>query len=484
MGNFCSVSLSIDNLIPRCFDCTAAQVNSFRRLDDWLANLRTALEELKQLRNDVKTEVDVAERQPMMKRLEQVQGWLLQVESMETEVNKLIANGSQEIDKNCYNRYKLGKKVAKKIKDVAALKSKGDFEVVAKRLPSDIVDIRPSEPTVGTESNFSKIWGHLQEEHVGIIGIYGLGGVGKTTLMTQINKKFASPTNDFDVVIWFVLLLDDIWERLHLSKVGIPIPNEQNKCKVAFTMRYEEVCGKMEAQKKVRVKCLPWETAWDLFQNKVGDETLKSDPVIPRLVELVAKECGGLSHALITLGRAMACKKTSQEWEYAIEVLNKYAVQFPGMENEVFRPLHFNDESLPNATVRSCFLYCSLYPEDSEIVVEDLINKWIDEGFLNDGAENQGSSSNVLLEKVSNDTVKMHDVIREMTLWIGREYEEQLDKFLVRAGGRETEAPEVSKWKEVKRMSLMVNKIETNRNTNMPSAHNFASEWKSVEQDQ
>ncbi|CAK9153523.1 unnamed protein product, partial [Ilex paraguariensis] len=151
----------------------------------------------------------------------------------------------------------------------------------------------------------------------------------------------------------------------------------------------------------------------------------------------------------------MACKKTSQEWEYAIEVLNKYAVQFPGMENEVFRPLHFSDESLPNATVRSCFLYCSLYPEDSKIIVGDLINKWIDEGFLNDGAENQGSSSNVLLEKVSNNTVKMHDVIREMTLWIGREYEEQLDKFLVRAGGRETEAPEVSKWKEVKRMSLM-----------------------------
>ncbi|CAK9153520.1 unnamed protein product [Ilex paraguariensis] len=519
MGNFCSVSLSIDNLIPRCFDCTAAQVNSFRRLDDWLANLRTALEELKQLRNDVKTEVDVAERQPMMKRLEQVQGWLLQVESMETEVNKLIANGSQEIDKNCYNRYKLGKKVAKKIKDVAALKSKGDFEVVAKRLPSDIVDIRPSEPTVGTESNFSKIWGHLQEEHVGIIGIYGLGGVGKTTLMTQINNKFASPTNDFDVVIWvtvsstvdmdkvqddigktiglhnetwnnksldekaiqiygvlskkkFVLLLDDIWESLNLSQVGIPIPNEQNKCKVAFTTRSEEVCGKMDAQKKVKVECLPWEKAWDLFQKKIGDETLKSDPAIPGLAELVAKECGGLPLALITVGRAMAYKQTPQAWKHAIKVLKNYAVRFPGMETKVFCPLHLSYDSLPSDTVKSCFVYCSLYPEDSLILIEDLINKWIGEGFLNewndneDGAENQGYDNidtllqACLLEKISSDKVKMHDVIREMALWIGREYEKQTDKFLVRAGGRETKAPEVSKWKEVKRMSLMVNKIE------------------------
>ncbi|CAK9153515.1 unnamed protein product [Ilex paraguariensis] len=142
----------------------------------------------------------------------------------------------------------------------------------------------------------------------------------------------------------------------------------------------------------------------------------------------------------------MAYKQTPKAWKHAIKVVKSYAVRFPSMETKVFHPLHLSYDSLPSDTVRSCFLYCFLYPEDSFIPIEDLINKWIGEGFLNewddneDGAENQGYDiidtllQACLLEKVSSDTVKMHDVIREMALWIGREYEKQTDKFLVRAG--------------------------------------------------
>ncbi|CAK9153512.1 unnamed protein product [Ilex paraguariensis] len=401
----------------------------------------------------------------------------------------------------------------------ANLKSKGVFEEVAQRLPSPLATVRPSEGIImGMKNNLCEIWGHLEKEDVGIIGLYGLGGVGKTTLLTEVNNKFVNTTHDFDVVIWvtvssnldldqvqddigkkmglydeiwknkrpegnkedicgvlskkkFVLLLDDMWERLDLLEVGIPLQNKQNS-KIVFTTRSKRVCGQMDAHKTIEVECLPWGEAWDLFQKKVGETTLKSDPNIPELAKLVAKECDGLPLALGTVGRAMAYKQTPQAWKHAIKVLKNYAVRFPGMEKKVFRPLHLSYDSLPSDTVRSCFLYCSLYPEDSSIPVADLINKWIGEGFLNewndneDGAENQGYDiidtllQACLLEKVSSDLVKMHDVIREMALWIGREYEKQTDKFLVRVGGRETEAPEISKWKEVKRMSLMVTKIE------------------------
>lgn len=39
----------------------------------------------------------------------------------------------------------------------------------------------------------------------------------------------------------FVLMLDDIWEKVDLEALGVPEPNRENRCKVAFTTRSEGV---------------------------------------------------------------------------------------------------------------------------------------------------------------------------------------------------------------------------------------------------
>ncbi|MBA0748388.1 hypothetical protein Gogos_005222 [Gossypium gossypioides] len=213
-----------------------------------------------------------------------------------------------------------------------------------------------------------------------------LRGVGKTTLLTQINNKFSTTPNGFDVVIWalvskdydvgkiqdriggnlgfsddswknksvdqkatdiygvlrskrFVVLLDDLWKRVDLNQVGIPKPSQENGSKLIFTTRSLEVCGEMGAGKKIKVECLESKKAWELFQDKVGDETLNSHPDIPNLAKQVAERCGGLPLALITIGRAMACKTTIEEWNYAIEMLKRCAL--PKMKNEVFPLLKF-----------------------------------------------------------------------------------------------------------------------------------------------
>ncbi|MBA0569187.1 hypothetical protein Golob_006635, partial [Gossypium lobatum] len=184
--------------------------------------------------------------------------------------------------------------------------------------------------------------------------------IEKTTLLTQINKKFSTTPNDFDVIIWalvskhsdvgkiqdriggnigfsdafwksksvdekavdiygvlcnkrIVVLLDDLWERVDLNQVGIPKPSQENGSKLIFTTRSLEVYGEMEARKKIKVDCLGPEKAWALFQDKVGDETLNSHPDIRKLAEEVAERCGGLPLALITISRGMACKTTPGE---------------------------------------------------------------------------------------------------------------------------------------------------------------------------
>ncbi|KAJ4721582.1 Disease resistance protein family [Melia azedarach] len=106
-----------------------------------------------------------------------------------------------------------------------------------------------------------------------------------------------------------------------------PPPTPINVSKVVFTTRELEVCGGMEAQKSFKVESLRYEDAWRLFEEKVGKETLDSHPNIPELAETVAEKCGGLPLALIVIGRAMACKKTPQEWEHAIEGVKEFSLK-------------------------------------------------------------------------------------------------------------------------------------------------------------
>lgn len=108
----------------------------------------------------------------------------------------------------------------------------------------------------------------------------------------------------------------------------------------------------------------------------------------------MAKECGSLPLALITVGLAMACRKTPREWEHAIEVLRCSASQFSGMEKRVLSLLKFSYDFLPSDATRFCLLYCSLFPEDYRISREDLIDCWMCEEFLDEsngiGVRNQG----------------------------------------------------------------------------------------------
>lgn len=102
----------------------------------------------------------------------------------------------------------------------------------------------------------------------------------------------------------FLLFLDDIWERVDLVNIGIPSTSNENESKIIFTTRSEEVCGSMQADRSIKVECLPTDKALELFREKVGNETWNAHPDIPELAEKLAGECKCLPLALITVGRA------------------------------------------------------------------------------------------------------------------------------------------------------------------------------------
>ncbi|RVW72823.1 putative disease resistance protein [Vitis vinifera] len=170
----------------------------------------------------------------------------------------------------------------------------------------------------------------------------------------------------------------------------------------------------MEAQKSLKVECLTEDEAINLFKKKVGETTLNSHSDIPQLAEIAAKECQGLPLALITIGRAMAGKNTPQEWERAIQMLKAYPSKFSGFLDGF-------------ASIDEAF-------NQGHHIIEHL-------------------KTVCLFENGGFNRVKMHDVIRDMALWLDSEYRGNKNIIL----DEEVDAMEiyqVSKWKEAHRLYL------------------------------
>ncbi|KAF7839055.1 putative disease resistance protein [Senna tora] len=335
--------------------------------------------------------------------------------------------------KNCKSSYKLGKRIAKILNNVDELATKGQMfsrvGEVAHKLPTRLAIDMPPDETVGLDLMFTK-------------------------------KKF-------------VLLLDDIWESLELKMVGVPHLKDNNfQSKVLFTTRSEDVCAKMQAQSTFQVEILTEKESLELFFMKVGEETLNSRPDIPKLAQEMAAECKGLPLALIVVGSAMAGVKSVEAWEYSRNNLTGSSWTAPNLETKVFSILKLSFDKLSDVAHRNCFLHCALYPEDREIGVRDLIDKWIGEGFLGEDTTrsiyamcNHGESViqklklSCLLESVEDDlflwrTVKMHDVIRDMALWLARDQDKNKRKILVQRDVLSVSQDDVETWGIAEKISI------------------------------
>ncbi|KAF2297562.1 hypothetical protein GH714_038716 [Hevea brasiliensis] len=507
-----------------CSSCKsiATRVSNVVNVNQMVRSLTTALKELKDKSDDLKRRVGRADLEGLT-CTNQVQGWLERVEVVESKASLIIESLGQRNE--CYgccsanfcSKYKLSKKVSKLQREINELIGKGAFDtVVADRLSPEAVQEVPNRPAVGPCMMLERVMQFLSEDEVGTIGIYGMGGVGKTTLLKSINNEFLTTSHCYDVVIWvvvskdfaadkiqqavgtrlglsweesesqqqralkirrvmrkkkFLLLLDDVWEGIDLQNIGIPLPQKENNCKVIFTGRSLDVCSDMDAHRKLKVEFLGEEDSWKLFGDKVGGREILELESIRPYAETIVRKCGGLPLALITIGKAMANKETEEEWKYAIDVLSRSPSELRGME-DVFTLLKFSYDNLETDTLRSCFLYCSLYPEDYSIDKEQLIEYWIGEGFLDSSHDsdvhNKGhaiiGSLKVacLLETGEEKTqVKMHDVIRSFALWIATECGFNKGLFLVEASMGLTAAPIAERWKEAQRISLMDNGITT-----------------------
>ncbi|TYJ38762.1 hypothetical protein E1A91_A04G015100v1 [Gossypium mustelinum] len=510
----------IFDIVPRLWGFGAKHVAHVKHLGKRLEELRAAMDDLRDHRYEVMEKVKMGLRTQQGIVTIRVERWLLKVVKFEEQVFALINEGDFQVERKCLGccprnlqtAYKIGKKVLKKKEEVEELLKKGDFAAFTLTLSPQRVAQCPMENTVGLDSKVEDVWEKIEDRNVGIIGLYGIGGVGKTTLLKKINNEISIRNHEFDSVIWvtqskatkveefqdivrrkleisddtwqkcsnendraceifrllngtrFVLLLDDVQKsffKSQLTSLGIPLPNKENGSKIIFTTRSEELCGYLGAEERIKVECLPPEQALSLFSMTVGEHVLNSNPEIPKLAEIVSARCSGLPLALLTVGSVMASRKSYHDWICAVEMLQSYPSEFSGMGDQVFPPIKFSYDNLTSSVARKCFLYCSIFPENCTISVDELIDLWIGEGLL-DGTSprEQGEfiistlKLSCLLEAdESMEFVWMHDMIRDMALWLARDEEKNKNKVLVARSGRLTDQ-EFNKWIDSSWVSL------------------------------
>ncbi|RDX57750.1 putative disease resistance protein, partial [Mucuna pruriens] len=388
--------------------------------------LETKLEELCSLEYDINKELEIAELHQGKKRKREVENWLRNVQRKKIEVYAIV----QELrDSGLFRHLKLTVQVKKLTGQVTDLVESGRFR---KGLVGCAQESR-GYPLLTTklagamfQKNVGKIWDWLVNDGVLIIGVYGMGGVGKTSMLMHMHNMLLTRVTNFDSVFWVtlsqsfsnhklqcdlakivgldiskesderkraamlswtlmrrkrcVLFLDDVWNHFPLEKVGIPVRAEG--LKLVFTSRSLDVCRRMNCQNSVKVEPLSKEEAWSLFIDNLGQHTTLS-PEATKVARSVAKECAGLPLAIITMARSMRGVEEICEWRHALEELRNTDIRLEEMEMEVLHVLKFSYEHLNDKMVQQCFLCCALYPEDFEIDREVLIESFVDEGLVN-----------------------------------------------------------------------------------------------------
>ncbi|RWR90790.1 LOW QUALITY PROTEIN: putative disease resistance protein isoform X1 [Cinnamomum micranthum f. kanehirae] len=442
------------------------------------------IEELSCRESDIRADLEREKLQYGKMPKREVELWLKNVQNTKDKVHDIKQKLGEVSWTHIQLRMHLAKEVEEKIKEAVGLKENGRFQegLVVDLLVGSTETFPPIKIVGETTAlkNLQKIEECLMEDEVGKIGVYGMGGVGKTTIMTHIHNKFMK-ARTFNSVIWvtvskesdlkelqdrlskalsvdlsnyrdtlcksaklfeafnrrgkFLLILDDMWSTFPLTKVGVPEPNQENKCKIVWTTRSKKVCRGMCSQRTIKVDALTKDESWTLFKEKLGTDFVLS-PEIEPIAKAVVEECDGLPLGIITVGAAMRGVDDIRIWRNALEDLKNSRPDLEGLEDDVFSCLRFSFDHLKTQIHRDCFLYCALYREDDQIGCDSLIEKWMADGFF-DEIEDQEKGFDkgytvindlkdaCMLEKgelgdFNRSFVRMHDLLRDLAIAITR----------------------------------------------------------------
>ncbi|GLT51490.1 hypothetical protein SLA2020_248960 [Shorea laevis] len=409
--------------IVKCVGCPIVRYLKHQiKFNDYLEKFKVSKDDLRSRKHDIESKLNTELRYGKVAKQE-LQRWL-------NDAENFIARPEVEDEVNgwgclsCHCRVKILEERIRELKEIYERGERYTNECLVIDDPSALVVELTTSELQGSEALKANILACLKGEEVTMLGVWGMGGVGKTTIMKHVHNELLKE-GKFKKIIWvtvsqnfdirklqeqiacslnlkekleehqnetihagvlskmleeqkpYSLILDDVWSSFKLEDVGILKPNVTNGCKLVLTTRLQDVACSMDCR-IIQVKNLSNEEALKLFLNEVGDIVLsdhgggiKKD--LESTLNEIVDECDGLPLALITVAGSLKGISELRLWSVALKQLRDCKRNVAGTDADAFKILKFSYNRLNNQQIQYCFLYCALYPEDYKILKEKII---------------------------------------------------------------------------------------------------------------
>ncbi|CAL5041053.1 unnamed protein product [Urochloa decumbens] len=355
---------------------------------------------------------------------------------------------------------------------------------------SDSAYLTDTSEIVGNGDEIARLTHWLLEDRQDrtLIAIVGMGGLGKTTIASSVYKNQKIRTT-FDCHAWvtlsqtyqaeevlreivnqligqrssiagglmtmtrvklveviqsylqdkkYMIVLDDVWDKDAWLFLNYAFARNNCGSKVLITTRQKDLSSLAADSHAIELRTLRYGESWELFCKKAF--RVSADNACPENLTYWAKKivakCQGLPLAIVTIGSILSYRELEEQaWKSFYNQLSWQLTNNPEL-NWISNVLNLSLNNLPSY-LRSCFLYCSLYPEDYKIRRKLICKLWIAEGFVEergDGMTMEEIAECYLMELTQRSllqiternacgrarTFLMHDLVREVTSIIAK----------------------------------------------------------------
>ncbi|KAF7044966.1 hypothetical protein CFC21_054122 [Triticum aestivum] len=241
-----------------------------------------------------------------------------------------------------------------------------------------------------------------------VLPIFGMGGVGKTTLAQHISSH-PKVKSHFDTIIWicvsndfdekrltkeaiesitemrqFLIVLDDMWDDA-LNGTGAcwkrfcsALKNVLRGSIMMVTTRSKRVANFVQTMEPIRLEGLDKGVFWNFFKLCAFGSESSHDPDLELIGRKIVSKLKGSPLAAKTLGRMSRSDLSTSHWN---NILDSELWELEQDSTEIVPALRLSYMYLP-FHLKRCFSFCAVYPKDKEFEKGSLAEIWAAEGFV------------------------------------------------------------------------------------------------------